>query len=103
MAPKTLPFWKARLSMYRDLSALTFEDREYLKRFVGLLWRDGPLYGMPRTFASGYTMIVPAEAVEYLRKRVGRKGIRFTESKVVSANELAPERLNELRRKQSPY
>jgi hypothetical protein len=90
--------WKAHLDYYRDKRALTFKSQQDLEAAIDLLWSN-ELFDLPHDLAGGDTIIVPEEAVPYFKA----KGLRFRNTRVLSAGDLPPEEINKLRREQGPY
>jgi hypothetical protein len=79
--------WKARLGMYRNQRALTFTQSDQLEKAVALFWSDELFMGMPRSYADGKTLVVPAEAVRLFKSQ----GLLFKEFEVISAGDLRME------------
>ena len=92
-----LPEWKAHLDMYKELRALRFSTPQEFAAATKLLWTDR-FRALPCDLAPYRTIIVPAEAVAYFQETV-----TFTETPVLSPDDLPPEELAELRREQGPY
>jgi hypothetical protein len=92
------PQWKAHLDLYKEKRALIFKEQQELHAAIELLWTE-PLRELPHALAGGDTIIVPAEAVRYFKEQ----GLRFRNTRVLSAGELPPEEINRLRQEQGPY
>ena len=88
------PQWRQRLGYYKQKTALKFLAEAELDKALDLFWKDDELYGLPRDYADGRTIVVPTEAVALLR----RKGLQFQEINVVSSGDLSPERERQLRK-----
>jgi len=78
--------WKSNLHRYQQQSALKFPSEQKLDAFIDGLWDNPALRDMPRAHVGDNTVIVPAEAVESLRKLCC---FEFVDSPVVPA-ESAP-------------
>jgi hypothetical protein len=91
------PRWKRSFGSYTnaELRALKFRSVKEFERAIKLCWDDPDLKGLPRGSPDGITLIVPEEAVEYFRAR----GLKFEVSRVLSSEDLPPEKLAEMRRK----
>src|SRR5260370_4689692 len=83
--------WKPHLDMYRDLRALQFSSAEHFAAAAKLLW-SAELRDLPYDLTGKHTVIIPQEAIGYF------KGLTFTETEVLSPNDLPSEELAELRR-----
>jgi hypothetical protein len=88
--------WKPHLDMYRNLRALQFSSAEHFAAAAELLW-SAELRDLPYDLAANRTVIIPQEAVGYF------KGLTFTNTEVLSPNDLSSEELAELRREQGPF
>ena len=88
------PQWRQRLGHYKQKKALKFPTDAELDKALELFWKDDELYGLPRDYADGQTVVVPAEAVALLRQ----KGLQFQEINVVSSGDLPPDRERQLRK-----
>jgi hypothetical protein len=97
-APTLPPRWERSIWYYPKKAALEFRSEEDLDALIDRFWSDPELYGMPRVYVGQDTVIVPAEAVDYLRQ----KGHPFTVRNVVSAGDLPPEEVNRIRRGEGP-
>jgi len=86
--------WKNSLSAYpaEELKALKFASKELCNQAIHLCWNDPNLYDLPREYADGLTMVVPAQAAELF------KGLHPEVSDVRSAGDLTAERYAFLRR-----
>ncbi len=90
--------WKAMISSYAHLRALTFASREDFDAAIALVWTE-ELIEMPHDLVGSYTMIVPPEAVPFFK----RSGLKFEDTEVLSAGDLPPEEIAQLRREQGGY
>ncbi len=81
--------------MYEDLRAVQFLTQEDYAAAAKLLWTE--LREVPFDIVGMNTIFVPAEACPYF------KGLKFTETEVLSPSDLTAEELAELRREQGPY
>lgn len=86
------------LDAYRELRALTFRSDRGIDAAIDLLWSE-ELAGVPHALAGGDTLIIPAEAVPFFKAR----GLKFRNTRVLSASELPAEDINRLRREQGPF
>lgn len=85
---------KPFLDMYRDLRALQFSSEEQFAAAGKLLWGD--LSELPYDLVGNQTIIVPAVAVPCFA------GLEFTDTEVLSPDDLPADELNELRRECGP-
>src|SRR5262249_30318308 len=72
--------WKRNLHADERQSALQFASEEKLDAFIDGIWRDASLRDMPRAHVGDNTVIVPSEAVGFLKDVCD-----FVESPVVPA------------------
>ena len=87
--------WKPLLDMYEELSALQFSTEEQYAKAAELLWGD--LRELPFDIVGNHTIIIPAEATRCF------DGLEFTETEVLSPNDLPADELAALRRECGPY
>ena len=90
--------WAFDLTVCREKSALRFRTKSALREALRLFWHDRDFYGLPRYYVGDWTIVVPAAAVEALRRR----GLEFTVQPVALPGETSAERMNELRASQGP-
>ena len=77
------PFrWCRGLNSYlnKNLRALKFKSVKEIDRAIDLCWLDPELFGLPREYADGKTMIVPEEAISIFKDR----GLKFKASELES-------------------
>jgi hypothetical protein len=89
--------WEALLGGGGQPAALQFRSAEGLDAVIDQFWSDPLLRGMPRIYVGDNTVVVPAPAVEHLR----RTGHEFALQKVVSAGDLPAEEVNQIRRSEA--
>jgi hypothetical protein len=82
----------------REKSALKFPSKSALRDALHVLWHDRDFLGLPRYYVGDWTVVVPAAAVEALRRR----GLQFTVQPVALPGAMPAQRLNELRAAQGP-
>jgi hypothetical protein len=92
------PSWASQFASYREKSALKFPTKSALREALRLFWHDRDFFGLPRYYVGDWTVVVPAAAVEALRRR----GLEFTVQPVALPGEMSAERMNELRAAQGP-
>jgi hypothetical protein len=63
-----------------------------------VFWHDPDFFGLPRYYVGDWTVVVPAAAVEALRRR----GLEFVVQLVAVPGATSAQRLNELRASQGP-
>jgi hypothetical protein len=88
--------WKPHLDMYQHLRALRFSSAKDFALAANRLYSDR-LRDLPYDLVGNRTVIVPQEAVACF------KGLAFTETAVLSPEDLHSEELADLRRQQGPY
>lgn len=86
--------WSPRLWENRELVAVQPPRPEDLDALIERFWSDPELQGLPHVYVGDNTVIVPAAVVDHLR----RQGHPFSTKPVVSAGDLPPEEVNDLRR-----
>ena len=91
--------WQPNLNFYREQRALQFTSEEELDKALGVIWHDDTLRDVPRAHVGDNTIIIPATAVEPLR----RSGLQFSESRVKPAVEATPNELSTMRRERGPF
>jgi len=95
----TIPNWKAHLDYYNKLRALKFQSKQGIHIALELLESDA-LRSLPFDIVADYTIVVPAEAVQYFKDV---KDLQFEDTEVLSADDIPPEEVALLRREQGPY
>jgi hypothetical protein len=84
------PEWKHNLYAYHNQSALKFSSEGKLASFIEWLWANPEFRDLPRAPVGDNTIIVPAEAVQLLKKVYGSK---FSDSPVVPAEAAVPRKV----------
>ncbi|MFI5180623.1 MAG: hypothetical protein ACHQPI_04470 [Thermoanaerobaculia bacterium] len=84
------PSWRPTFSSYtyEEVNCVTFASDSDLERAVMLFWdKSSPLFRVPRELVDARRVLIPSEAVRFLR----RAKISFQVHKVVSAGTLSPQ------------
>ncbi len=92
-ARSAVPDWKPHLNSYQEKQLLRFASDTDLHGAIELLWTE-PFLNLPHCTPDGRSIVVPAEAVEYL----GRAGLKFTASRLRSISDLTPDEISKVRR-----
>ncbi len=79
MSPKSTR-WNRDSGSYsnEEMRVIKFRSIKEINRLIDLCWIDPDLIGLPRDYANGKTMFVPAEAIDLLKA----KKLKFTTSKL---------------------
>ncbi|MEK7068076.1 MAG: hypothetical protein AAB956_03700 [Patescibacteria group bacterium] len=90
--------WKVHLDYYDHLRALAFQSKQELHLALELLESDA-LRSLPFDLVANRTIIVPQEAVPFFQEA----NLQFDNTEVLTAADLPPAEIAQLRREQGPY